>query len=143
MLARWQTGSVDLEAQESVSRVVVSSRLTFASGDTTARFTSRLNMDRGETSEGLSHAGLVGTVLQAPCLCSCGLRTNTRIDLTDGMATAPHADEASEPLVIGGVEDAFLLQVKLFSPRGKDLTWLPAIPEPCSRRERRVTVHLG
>jgi hypothetical protein len=143
MLARWQTGSVASEAQESVSRVVVSYRLAFASVDTTARFTSLLNSDRGETIAGLSHAGLLGTVLQAPRLCSCGIRTTTRLDLTDGMATAHHADEASEQLVIGCVEDAFWLQVKLFSQRGQEITWWQAIPEQCSRRERRVTVHLG
>jgi hypothetical protein len=141
-LARGQTGSVDIEDQESVSLVVVSYCLAFASGETTERFTSRLNIDSGETIEGLRHGGWLGTVLQAPRLCSCCIRTKTRIDLTDGMTTAHHADEASEQLVIGCVEDALLLQVKLFSQRGQEITLLQALPESCSRRERRVMVHL-
>jgi hypothetical protein len=130
-LARGQTGEVDIEDQEAVSLVVVSYCLAFASVETPARFTSLLNSDSGETIEGLRHGGLLGKVLQAPRRCSCGIRTKTRIDLTDGMTTAHHADEASEPLVIGCVEDAFLLQVKLCSQRGKAITLLQAIPEPC------------
>jgi hypothetical protein len=129
--ARGPTGEVDLADQASVSLVVVSSCLAFASGETTDRVTSRLNSDRGETLEGRRHGGWLGTVLPAPRRCSCGIRTKTRSDWTDGMTTAPHADEASEPLVIGCVADACLLQVQRFSHRGQEITWLHALPEPC------------
>lgn len=140
--APWSTGAVERQDQEAVSRRVVAARLAGASGETTRRCTALRHRERGATSARLRHGGVVGTGLHAPGLGAGGSRPQARREVPDGLTTAHHPDKAREPRVRGRGAHTVLLAVTRCASWGHASAVGHAIPEPCDRCDRRVTVHL-
>ena len=129
MLARGQTGHIDIQHQEALSRVVMPHGLPFTYVDTADGCTSWLYMDSGKTIAGISDGRLLGEAVQAPCLGSHGIRSDAGVAVGDGMTTAHHAHEACDQLFLWCVVNAFLLQPDLLMYGSEEITLLQAISQ--------------
>ena len=125
LCAGWQTAEIHIQNQESLLWIPVANGLTFASGDGTDRCTSLLHIGIGDPIPGRRDGCLVRKGLEPPCVCSCGIRSNTGIDLRDGMTTTQNAHEACEQLVVGSFHEAFLVQLDLVVPPQLTVVMLP------------------
>jgi hypothetical protein len=96
MLAGWQTREIDIQYPTSLWWPLLSQGLPFASVDVTNRRTELLEMPITEMIQAIRDGGLLSEAGDAPCPCSCSIRSNARIDLRDGMAVTHQAYQACE-----------------------------------------------
>ena len=129
MLAGRQTGEVNIEDQKTLSVVVVLNGSTFTPINGVDGLTQLGNMNLGKTIEGISNRGLLRKARQSPCLCQSSVRTNTGVNMRDGLAATHDTDQASDEFILGCIAELLLMEIKLLIQGLKELPLLQTITE--------------